>query len=697
MVERLTRRQFLIYGGAAAGMVVAACTPGSSSGPSPTPRGSTGGTGATGATGAVDDLFHIDGLPDIESAEVVTDRSLYPTSFAERPEFADMVQAGTLPPVAERIGQDPLVLRPLDSIGTYGGTIRRAYTGVGDYKNASFFNSGPDTLFYWDRTRTQLTPWIANGYELSDDGRELIVHLRRGMRWSDGEPFTADDILFWREDITLHPDLPGLGNSLNPGGQLVEVTKVDDFTVSYVSQDPYPLLPQLMATTGDLGGPAWIGEILDGGYMPKHYFEQFHPTYVGEAEAQRLAENADYPTWIAHLQYLNQWGLNPDLPTVSPWVTVRPLNDPPHTFGPNPYSVWVDTEGNQLPYIGDITFELVQQQDVITLKATEGEFDFQDIHLTAASLPVLIENQDRSGYTIHQTPGELLDHTLRVNLSFDKDPVIGELIRTTDFRRALSLGIDRDEINEAVYLGTATSTAPVPTDYNQYFPGPEWRTRWATHDPEQANQLLDGIGLTDRDDEGFRLRPDGSGRKIVMEYDSHLDSHIATGELIKRTWAEIGIDMIVRLNTSVTAGRDNELQFWGIGGGTDDPFIGPGGVIPVVSGWYGDSTGPLYTAWFVSNGEEGQEPPASLQGLNDEVELYREGLQTTDDEHRIELGKELFRIHADQVYTISTVGFGLGYYGMYLANNDLKNVPGRVLSTNHQFTPENTFPMQFYY
>jgi peptide/nickel transport system substrate-binding protein len=211
--DRITRRKFIVYGGAAAGLVaLAACTPGSSE-PSPTPAGSSGGS-----TGPATDLFHIDGLPDLESAELVTDTSLYPTTFAERPEFAAMVQAGDLAPVAERIGEDPLVLRPLDTTGAYGGTIRRAYTGVADYKNASFFNSGPDTFFYWDRERRNLTPWIAKGYDLSGDGRELVVHLRHGMRWSDGEPFTADDVLFWRDDITLNPELPGLGASLNPSG-----------------------------------------------------------------------------------------------------------------------------------------------------------------------------------------------------------------------------------------------------------------------------------------------------------------------------------------------------------------------------------------------------------------------------------------------------------------------------------------------
>jgi peptide/nickel transport system substrate-binding protein len=690
MSERVRRRQFLAYGGTAASLVMlAACTSGSSAS-SPTSTGPGTGEGGFGSR---------PGLPNIESAELVTDTSKYPTAFKERPEFAAMVQAGKLPPVAERIGQDPLVLSPLaGNIGTYGGTIRRAYTGVADYKNASFFNSGPDTLFYWDRERKKLTPWVAKGYELSDDGREMVLHLRRGMRWSDGHPFTADDILFWRNDLSLNPALPGLGASLGINGKPVRVKKVDDLTVHFVAPVPHPLLPQLMATTSDLGGPAWIGETLDGLYMPKHYFSQFHPAYVGEAKANRLAKAAGYDSWIGHLQYLNQWGLNKDLPTLSPWMTVRPLNDPPHTFGPNPYSVWVDTDGNQLPYIGDITFELVEQTNVIILKATDGEFDFQDIYLNAPSLPVLLQNQKRSGYTVHRTPGEVMDFTVRINLAYDKDPVIGKLLRTTDFRRALSLGMDRGQVNEAFFLGTSVPTATLPTDYNQYFPGPEWRTKWATHDPEQANRLLDGIGLTNKDGSGFRLRPNGKGR-IVMDYQASQTDNVKIGEMIKQQWAEIGIDTTVTEVTNTLAdqrGNANELVLFGIGGGTDDPFLAPGSFLPVVLGPYGATFGLPYTHWFLSGGKDGSEPPPSLQKLKDAVELYFEGLKAPSDERRIEIGKQLFQMHADEVWTIGGVGFGLGFYGMYLAKNDLKNVPARVLSTNHQFTPENTFPMTFF-
>ena len=685
MSNRYTRRRFIGYGAAAAGAVVLwpACSAGSSS--------NDGGGDEDGP----------EGLPDIESAELVTDASQVPTRFHERPEFADMVAAGTLPPVAERIGQDPLVLRPLDGVGRYGGTIRRAYLGVSDYKNAPFFCAGPDCLLYWDRTRTHLVPNVAKDWEMSDDGMEMLLHLRRGMRWSDGEPFSADDIMFWRDDLSLHPELPGLGASLLINGQAVQVEKVDDLTVRYVSPAPHPLMPQLLATTSDLGGPAWIGETLDGGYAAKHYLSQFHPTYVGEAEANRLAGEAGYDGWVTHLRYLNSWGLNPDMPTVSPWRTERPLNEPPHTFGPNPYSIWVDTDGNQLPYIGEITHQQNSDNTTVVLNAGNGEFDFQDIHLEIGSLPVLLENQERGGYTIHQTPSELADFGIRINLAFDRDPVLGELIRTTDFRRALSLGIDRSQLNEAFFLGTSTETATMCSDNSPYFPGPEWRTKWATHDPEQANQLLDSLGLDEKDDSGYRLRPDGNGRiRLANDSPTGFLDFVAMGEMVKGQWKEIGIDVIVSElpgGSGVEESDNNDLMLSGHAPGTDDPFLLPAGFLPVVTGQYGGMIGLPYADWYASGGTQGVQPPSSLRRLADAVDLYFEGLKTVDDDERIEIGKELYRMHADEVWSIGCVAFGLSFYGMYLASNALKNVPARVLNTNHQFTPSNTFPMTFYY
>jgi peptide/nickel transport system substrate-binding protein len=181
MADSMYSRRLFLQSAAYAGggsLVLSACSPGK-----PSPKASQGGL-----TGA--------GLPNLESGQVITDPAQYPKSFNESPEFARQVAAGTLPPVAERIGQDPLVIKPLHETGRYGGTLRRGFLGVQDTQNANRFCAGPDNLLYWEYTHSKVIPNIARSFELSKDGKTLTLHLRRGMRWSDGSPFTADDIIF---------------------------------------------------------------------------------------------------------------------------------------------------------------------------------------------------------------------------------------------------------------------------------------------------------------------------------------------------------------------------------------------------------------------------------------------------------------------------------------------------------------------
>lgn len=674
-----TRREALRYGvfaGAAVGL--AACTGGGAA------RGSGGSAGRNGA------------LPDIEGGRVITDPARFPATFAESPEFAERAAAGELPPVAERVGQDPLVIEPVHGIGKYGGTIRRGYIGTTDQNNANHFCAGPDSLLYWDYTWQTIVPNIARDFELSGDFMVTTLHLRRGMKWSDGEPFTADDILFWRDDISLNDELSGGSSVL----QDVTVEKVDDYTVRYTSKAPNPLLPEFMASRTDVGGQSLFGGSGGGGFAPKHYLSRFHPAYTSKAEADRLAAEAGFDGWAPYVLHLNTWYANPDLPTLTPWVVTRSMNDPPFEFTANPYSIWVDTDGNQLPYIPKITMRLSEDPEVIILRAVAGEVDFQDRHLAVASLPVLLKNQERSNYTIHRAPSEQMDFGVRINLAYDVDKQLGELIRTTDFRRALSLGIDRDQINEAFFLGTSTPSATMCSDDNPYFPGPEWRTKWATHEPERANALLDEIGLTKRDGNGFRQRPDGKGR-IVLDYQTvhSFADFPAMGEMIKQQWAELGIDLNVQEiegSLAIERSQTGELMLTGHQTGTDEPFLYPPAFLPVTTTPYLGLIGIPYAEWFRSGGTDGTEPPKSLRLLKDAFELYERGFEAPEKE-RIQIGKKLYMMHADQVWSIGVVGFGLMLYGIYYAKNNMRNVPARMMNTLHQKTPSNALPMTFYY
>jgi peptide/nickel transport system substrate-binding protein len=640
------------------------------------------------------------GLPALEGAELVGAARL-PKTLHEAPEFAKLVAEGKLPPVAERVGKDPLVLKPLHSTGKYGGEIRRGFIGQGDFQNAVRFCSGPDSLLYWDFRFDHVVGNIARAFELSDNDRVLTLHLRDGLRWSDGHPFTADDILFWREDVSLSPELGSGSSSMRIADAEVRVEKVDDLTVRYVSTVPNPTLPERLAGWSDLAGMAANSHLGGGGFLPKHYLSQFHPKYTSVDAVNKVATGAGFKGWAAYFRNRAAWHQNPSLPMVTPWVVTRPINNPPWEFGPNPYSIWVDDEGYQLPYIGRITMGNVENTEVLALRAASGEYDVQDRWLGVTNLPVLIDNEKKGSYKIHRAPYTEVDCGIRLNLAYDADKELGELIRTVEFRRALSLGIDRGQINEAFFLGTGTPTATTAAKGSLYDPGEQWRTRWATHDPKQAGKLLDKLGLTAKDSSGYRMRKDGTGR-ITLDYQAALGAadFVGIGEMVKRQWQTIGIDVNVQsveANLLIQRTTANQLMLSGQSVGTDDPFLKGDTFLPTVTNNYPGMIGIPYAKWFASDGKQGTEPPASLKLMKDAMALYEKGLSEPDDKERVRIGKKLYQMHADQVWSIGIVGFGLAVNGVYLTSNKLGNVPARVVNSLQMKSMNNTYPLTFFY
>jgi peptide/nickel transport system substrate-binding protein len=686
-----SRRLFLqnVVVASSGAMLFTACT----SPPVARTAGSNGGRGG----GTIPDL------PDIEGAELITDPARFPKSFREAPELAELVSQGKLPPVAERVGSEPLVLKPVREIGKYGGQIRRGFVGQGDFQNAVRFCSGPDSLLFWDYRFEKVVPNIARAFELSDSDHVLTVHLRKGMRWSDGEPFTADDILFWRESISKSEELGNGSSSLTSGDADVDVEKVDDLTVRFVSKQPNPTLPERLAGWSDLAGMAANAHLGGGSFLPKHYLSKFLPEFTSMDQVNRLAADAGFEGWSAFFTNQASWHLNPDLPVLTPWVVTRPISDPPWEFGPNPYSIWVDNEGNQLPYIGKITMGNVENTEVLVLRAAAGEYDAQDRHLGVSNLPVLIENEKKGAYKVHRAPYTEVDCGIRLNLAYDADPEIGELIRNVDFRRALSLGVDRDQINEAFFLGTGTPTAVAAAPGSIYDSGAEWRTKWATHDPAQANSLLDKLGLTKKDSAGYRLRKDGKTR-LRLDYQSGSTTSFADfvgiGEMVKRHWEKIGVDVDVQAvesNLLIERATANQLMISGHTVGTDDPFLKDDTFLPTITNNYTGMIGIPYAQWFGSQGKKGTEPPKALDKLKEAMDLLDEGLAEPDDAKRIEIGKKIYQLHADQVWSIGVVGFGLAINGVYLTSDRLHNVPARVVNSLQMKSMNNTYPLTYFY
>ena len=638
---------------------------------------------------------------ELEGATVIRDPAQIPASFNEAPSLAEQVAAGNLPPVEERLPEEPLVIQPLSDIGKYGGTWRRGFLGPADGENGNRINAS-DKLLFWDYSGTEIMPSVAKDWSISDDGRVVTVNLRKGMRWSDGAPFTADDFVFWFEDLYSNEDIvPTPIADMAVNGKPGRVVKVDETTVRFEFDDPYFLFIDMLAGDTLIGGGQSVRQARGqtfGAYAPAHYLGQFLPKNSSLEEVNAMAEAEGFDDWVQLIHFKKDWQLNPEVPRLGPWVTTEPINTPTWVMERNPYYWAVDTEGNQLPYIDRIVMTLAEDPEVLNLRAIAGEYDLQERHIDLGKLPVILENQEKSDYTVHlDLAFNGSDTTLQINQSFDGDAEVAKWLKNTDFRRALSLGIDRDQLNETFWLGVGIPGSAVPADSSPYNPGPEWRDKWSTHDPEQANALLDGIGLAEKDGEGFRLRTDNGERlRIEVQAVKAFLPWPQQAEMIAQQWKDIGIQADVRefeRGQAMGRTRENEHQImvW-TNGGTELLYLFPRHAIPV------DPTeafmGPLYANWYASNGAQGAEPDDP--NLMKIFELFQAAGGQAEEE-RFKTAQEIWKILVDQQYGIGTVGQSPALMGVRIASNKLGNIPARVCIAQHCRTPGGSHPETWFF
>jgi len=624
-----------------------------------------------------------------------------PSSFKEAPQLGELVKAGKLPPVASRLPAEPLVLKPLESIGRYGGTWRRAFIGPSDGENGNRIMAS-DKLLFWDPTGSKIVPSVAKSHELSADGKTTTLFLRKGMKWSDGAPFTADDFVFWFEDLYGNKDIvPSPIPDMSAGGKPGRLVKIDETTVQFQFDNPNYLFPSLLAGDTLIGGGQAVRQSNGNtyaAYAPAHYLKQFLPKYSSEAEVNRRAREAGFDNWVRMLHVRKDWQLNPELPTLGPWKTVRPINTPTWAMDRNPYYYVVDTEGNQLPYIDKVIMSLAENIEVVNLKAMAGEFDLQERHIDLAKLPVILENRDRGKYDVHlDLAYNGADTTLHINMNHTADAEVGKWLGTADFRRALSLGIDRDQLNETFWLGLATPGSTAPAEVMPESPGPEWRKKWSVLDIAQANRMLDGLGLTKKDSEGYRVRTDNGQRLVIqltavkafMDWPAH-------AQMIAQQWRKIGIYGDVKeqergLAFQRASAGDHHILVW-TNGGTELLYLYPLWALPVSTA--NGSYGPETARWYASNGAQGTKPsdPHMLRAL----ELFRSAAAQKEEE-RNKTAQEIWKIMVDQQFHIGVCGQSPALMGVRLASRRLGNIPGRVCIAQHCRTPGSSHPSTWYY
>jgi peptide/nickel transport system substrate-binding protein len=319
------------------------------------------------------------------------------------------------------------------------------------------------------------------------------------------------------------------------------------------------------------------------------------------------------------------------------------------------------------------------------------------MHLS--KLPVFLENAKKGNYTVRLDPGQNgADVALHIGNSYEGDPEIMKLLRNRDFRRALALGIDRDQLNEAFWLGVGTAGNIAPSPDTIYSPGAEWNKKWGVLDLKQANELLDGLGLTKKDAEGYRQRADGKGRLRLemVTVGGQFVPYTQVGEMIKQQWRKIGVDVDIKeleRNLAFTRDNNNENQIitWA-NDGSEMLFLFPRHAIPVDAAE--SHMGMAYARWYASKGASGKKPddPELLRAFD----LFRASFGAKE-EDRIRNGKEIWKILVDNVYSIGTVGQSPAFMGVRIVKNNMGNIPDRQVNAQHVRTPYSSQPITFYF
>ncbi len=469
-----------------------------------------------------------------------------PAAFSEAPMLAEKVAAGELPPVEERLPAEPLVIEPAEMIGQYSDVWRRAFTGPGDRQNIERMNN--DYAIFWDASATERVPRLLKAWEANEDSTVWTHYLREGTKWSDGEPLTADDYLFWYEQILTNELLvSSLPWYMNWGGEPAVLEKVDDYTFTITFAEPFPTWPETLSTS-TVAGHFQNGRVGLGMVAPAHYLEQFHADFVGEDVANQLASDAGFEGWHLYFLAQNDAHMNLDLPVLTQWKPVTTIASDEYILERNPYFWAVDTAGNQLPYFDRISLELVEELEVLNLRAIAGNYTMQGRHIDLTKLPVLRTNEVEGNYTVEfWTSRTRHQAKIAFNQDWNEDPAIAELLQSRDFRKALSLAIERSEINETFFLGVGREASFCPQDTPPFFTSDRWDEEFGRFDLEEANALLDGLGLTERDSEGFRLLP--GGERLVLRIDAVSGAFLdypAVAERVGQMWAEgVGVQLQV--------------------------------------------------------------------------------------------------------------------------------------------------------
>ena len=620
-----------------------------------------------------------------------------PSQYSENPKFAAMVKAGKLPPVEQRLPEEILVMQPPHGIGTYGGTWRITATG-----------GGPRKAGYWDKKNSdevsQHIPHVGF-YSISEDGRTYTYKNRKGIKWSDGTPMTMEDIRFAWEDVnfntTLHETPQGQWLDAITGN-IIRWASIDDYnwTLTYDS-------PDFSLMEGEVRAGDRCTSFYYCFYTAAHEMKQYHEDHADAAALKKMIEDEEAGDWARF------WGIKNNNGTFIEKVRMAEAiltsqSDTLSTWRANPYYFAVDPEGNQLPYVDGWMTIKVESREVGVFRSMAGETDAYAAIFQIQEIPLYRSNEKKGNFSVKIWPiTGPQDVGYAVCQTCNQDPEVGKWLRTRDFRNAISYAMDRDSINETLYLGFGTPKNWSPHPSTPYYPGDAVAFQDVEYNADKANEILDGLGLTAKDEAGYRLRTDGSGKRLSFDSVSSLGWTTDVAVLLTDYYADIGLELKDKsMNAPWTLGYPGKvpltiMRAFGLyganpwfsgwsrccptGGGhvfapdigdlDRSMKIGPNGAVPTEGGYQprsGDAMSPVWEPKAPDNTY-----PADVSGnllkLN---KTFHEGRAYSNySPERLSMGKDIFGTHAMEKYYLGVVAHTGVFRSPMMHQNNFINIP----------------------
>ena len=594
-------------------------------------------------------------------------RAEAPAPAGEPPFLESLIADGKLPPLAKRLPKSPLVTNMIErgrTLGQYGGDIRTLVAKARDLRYITV--CGYTRLVGYDE-HLNLEPDILEMVE-NDSDRVITFTLREGHRWSDGQPFTTEDFRFYWEDIALNLDLRPAGP---PAFMIVEgeppkVEILDATHIRYSFSKPNPrFLPSLAGPR-----PDWI-------YSPAHYLKRYHKKYADPAKLTKMAKDRQMTSWATNFNKLDDpyEASNPEQPTLDPWRIMTKAPAQQFIFERNPFFHRVDPQGRQLPYIDRIIAN-VASAGLFATKANAGEVDLLFRGITTGDIPMLKEGEASHNYRTLAWPiARGSAFALYPDLTCN-DPVWRGLLRDVRVRRALSLGIDRHTLNNALWfrLGIEGNNTVLPSSalYSE-----DDHKAWASYDPGLANQLLDEVGLIKKDPTGIRFLPDGRIAELIVEVAGEASDIIDALQITSEFWQEIGIKMVIKpedpsdLNQRAFAGRTIMVAAKGLDNAIPTAVMSPTELAPLRQDNMAWPKWGQYAETAGASGEKVDMPQAQLL-----LDFYKQWMGGATLDEKTQAWRRMLSLHADQQFIIGTVQ---GALQPIIAAKSLQNIPKKAI------------------